>query len=215
MKRIIIVLLLAICFPEAYSQSFEDLSLERQNSFFEGYWKYSSNNNDTIFILKIKHFSSQDGNVYIGSYLFKDSDTISGNITDISDFLAFTSFEDFKRIDSIKFSQNKLKSWYSMFFTEDNRGSISGSFYDYLKCHRNGDVKLEVLSAQEGQETISWFLEVGPGTYYYPAGRENDFFTFSVPTEVIFTKMYDLTEFEDYGITLPPFPRQFEIHNPD
>ena len=215
MKRIIIIVLLTICLPRAYSQSFEELTLDQQNCFFEGYWKYTSNSNDTIFILKIKHFDSPNGNIYIGSYLFKDFGATSGNITDLSDFLAFSSSEDFKRIDSMKFSQNKLKTWYSMFFDRDDMSRICGSFYDYVKCHRNGEVTLEVLSAQSGQETISWSLDVGNGTYFYPEGQENDFFTFSVPVNVVFTKINDLTEFENYGIILPPFPRQFEMIIPD
>ena len=208
------ILLFSVCLSKAYSQSFEELPLDKQNTFFEGYWKYVSNNNDTIFILKIKHFESQTDNIYVGSYLLKCNETISDNLSDLSDFLPFSSFDDFKIIDSMKFSQNKIKQWYSIFLTGGTTQIMKGSFYDNTKGHRNGQVTLEVLSAQNGCETIYWSLMIGDGTYYYPVGCENELFTFSVPTNAVFIKIYNLTEFENEGIILPPFPRQFEMPRP-
>ncbi|MBQ1886055.1 MAG: hypothetical protein II157_02505 [Bacteroidales bacterium] len=206
------LILLAVCQSKAYSQSFEELPLDKQNTFFEGYWKSVSSNSDTIFILKIKHFETERGNVYIGSYLLKYNETLDDKLSDLSDFLPFSSFEDFKRIDSIKFYQNKVKQWYSIFLTGGTSHVMRGSFYDYIKGHRNGQVTLEVLSAQNGSETITWSLTIGDGTYYYPNGCENELFTFSVPTSTVFTKIYNLREFEDIGIILPPFPKKMELN---
>ena len=216
MKKIIFFVLLVICLPKAYCQTFEELPLDQQNRFFEGYWKYTSNNMDTILILKIKHFESQTGDVYIGSYLLKDHDTISGNITDMSEFLVFSSYEDYRTLKSVKFSQNKLKRWFSMFLLEDSASKICGYFYDYLKNHSYGEVTLEVISAQTGQERISWSLDLGEGVYHYPNDEDpNEYFSFSVPKNLVFTKIYDLTEFEICGIYLPPFPMQMEMIFPD
>lgn len=221
MKRLLFLILLVISLPKAYCQTFEELSLENQNKFFEGYWKYTSNNMDTIFILKIKHFESQTGDIYIGSYIFKDYDTISGNLIDMEDYLTVSSFDDYRRIDSVKFSQDRQKWWFSMHFAENHISKVVGSFHDYLKSSENnyyghGEVTLEVTSAQTGQERISWSLDLGEGVGFYPEDVDpNEYFSFSVPTKLVFTKIYDLTEFESYGIFLPPFPRQMEMLLPD
>ena len=75
---------------------------------------------------------------------------------------------------------------------------------------------MEVLSAQTGQETISWSLDLGEGVFFYPEDVDpNEYFSFSVPKNMVFAKIHDLTEFEIYGIYLPPFPMQMEMIFPD
>ena len=72
MKQRIILILVAVLATGVFlqAQNFQDLPLDKQRTFFEGYWKYVSENRDTVFIVKLKSIEDSCGIIsYIGSCL--------------------------------------------------------------------------------------------------------------------------------------------------
>ena len=208
MKSIFIsIVLLIVCIQQVYSQSFDELPLDKQKTFFEGYWKYVSQNRDTVFIIKLKQLDEAIGiNSYIGSYLYYDPHINENNLNSISVFLSMSTFEEYFQLWKNLLNQDTNYIGNAMYLTGWSYNAVEGGFYDYTKNHYHGETSLSVVSFQSGSESISWSLEIGEGSYLVPAGEEDMYFTFSVPNRCVLTKVYDLTEFSDKGIILEPFP---------
>ena len=78
-----------------YAQKTE-LMPDGQRNFFEGYWKYASQNRDTVFIIKLKYLPIENGlNCYIGSYLYFDPEIKENNFQVLSDYLDMNTYEEF------------------------------------------------------------------------------------------------------------------------
>ena len=88
-SRLLVLVLLHILFA-GYVSAQKRLFIPRnsQESFFQGYWAYE--NQDEIFIVKIKPLRADPGNTYynpgvykvVGSYLYKKGDTlVSDNLS--------------------------------------------------------------------------------------------------------------------------------------
>ena len=217
-KRSIILLLLL--FSEyAFSQNQTAVSLEQQETLLQGYWAYSNSETDELFILKLKIFSRSpehiyvdDGYVVAGSYLYKKGDnTISDNLSEINDYLLFSTskeFFDFIRQPSHHYDMPMLGN------TLDST-TIRVFFYDKTKGHDHGEVELTILSSVSGKEQMHWNLHLQDCVeLILEGGLENlseeeinrRFFSFSVPTDMVLTKVHDLQLFKNKGVALAPIP---------
>ena len=198
-----------------YAQKTE-LMPDGQRTFFEGYWKYASQNRDTVFIIKLKYLPIENGlNCYIGSYLYFDPEIKENNFQVLSDYLDMNTYEEFWEVyfESLRAGNNFI----AIDVSGKNFYEMTGSFYDYKLNTYHGKVTLSVVSAQEGAETIMWHLEEGEGIFFYAEGEEdpNDMFNFSVPWNIVLEKMHDLTEFEYMGIVLPSLPQRRSVIKED
>ena len=208
MKQRIILTLVAVLATGVFlqAQNFQDLPLDKQRTFFEGYWKYVSENRDTVFIVKLKSIEDSCGIIsYIGSCLYRNPSITENNIPMLDDYMQISTFDEYLAIYESKQVVNPLYIGRSLYITGWEWDVMDGYFYDYTKEHSNGKVDLVVRSAVPGAETISWSLYLYD-LITYPEGEEDKYLTFSVPTEITLTKMYNLDEFADLGIILSPFP---------
>lgn len=212
-KQILLVAIIVLSRTSVVlSQDLNGLVTEEQKSFFEGYWKYTSTTRDTIFIVKLKYFEMAFGgdifNYYIGSYLYKTPSLEEDNLPVLTDYMQESTYDDYYN----KYSTRIVRDNYiPIRVCSYSYNDMVGVFYDYTKDHMNGVVTLSVISIGAGAETISWSLKIGEGVYMYTEGEQNRLFSFSVPTTLVLTKVHNLSEFEDLGIFLPPFPQKHEI----
>ena len=196
------------------AQTFEELSIEEQKHFFEGYWKYCSTDRDTIFIIKLKSFDNEENgrHLNIGSYLYYNNGMIENNIERLTRYLSVRNCAEYEVIDkeADKYYRERDEGLsLSMFFGSWRYDDAHGMFYDYTQKHATGDVTLSVVSAQKRKEKIHWDLKI-EACFLFVFSEEDAIrqTTFSVPTNIVMEKMYDLSEFEDKGIFLSPFPTE-------
>ena len=214
MKKLIYTLLLIgllITKSEYVSaQQFKDLSLEEQIDFYEGYWKYNSLDRDTIFIIKLKYFvRGEDIHVLVGSYLyFEDGQMISDNLWMLDEYLSCTNYDQYLSVRKKNFNP-KLKHFSpSIRVSEISLDSLSGSFFDYTYLNSFIELIISPISSEIGKEKLSWNLELtGCVIFVNSEEEEKQFNSISLPRDLILHKMYDLSEFEDKGIFLKPFPK--------
>ena len=204
-KFLILFTLITLSPNVSLGQSFSELSHQEQEKFFEGYWKYSSPNNDTIFIIMLKQLRKTSGhNVYVGTYLYYCGNTlIENNLYLLSDYLSIINYADYKKL---YFSREKEQEYHPFYFSNWEYDKIVGSFYDYTQQHWEGQPTLSVISSKRGEEKICWNLDWREGVILYETEEEQERISkFSVPQKLTLQKMYNLSEFEDKGIILEPF----------
>ena len=189
------------------AQTFEELSQEEQKHFFEGYWKYCSTDRDTIFIIKLKCFEQvPDFYAFVGSYLYYNKSIIENNIEDLNKYiqLKVDEYQEYRRIKMQNLQENSLAIYVSDWVHNEK----DGVFSDKTHNHANGKLIVKVISAEKGKQKISWSLHIEGEIFYVEEEDLERLESFSVPTNIVMEKMYDLSEFEDKGIFLSPFPTE-------
>ena len=193
-SRLLVLVLLHILFA-GYVSAQKRLFIPRnsQESFFQGYWAYE--NQDEIFIVKIKPLRADPGNTYynpgvykvVGSYLYKKGDTLVS--------------------DNLSYEQEPIYGVLEQFasFTQ-----ISGGFYDRVKQRYKGMLSICAISSAPGREQLFWRVSLSDAFLEDLTDEEYEKWKdpFSVPSAVFLTKVNDLGKYSSKGIFLEPFPEK-------
>lgn len=223
MKRTILfvsICIIAFC-TEATGQNLNQINPKESGLILQGYWKYENPENDELLIVKIKalrsikYETSLSPYSYIGSYLYiKNGAVVSNNLSELDPYLLLLTTNEYSLNRSRDYTL-ALGGWMT-----NNMGQIGAriSFDDHSR-YTDGTLLLTLLSAEQGNEQLSWVLEETEGDYTIVI-EENDpmtaeeihimYDTFSVPQNIILTKIHNLREFSNRGIILDPIPEVLE-----
>ena len=192
------------------AQQFKDLSLEEQIDFYEGYWKYNSLDRDTIFIIKLKYLLwGEETHLLVGSYLyFQDGQMVNDNLWMLDDYLSCTTHEHYMYIWRKNLSHELQHYGPSIYISGLILDSLSGPLFDYTYLHSYTELIISPISSEIGKEMLSWKLGHSECVIFVTSEEDERIFnSISLPRDLILHKMYDLSEFEDKGIFLKPFPK--------
>lgn len=188
----------------------------------QGYWKYENPENDELLIVKLKALKRSEGQDltscpygYIGSYLYiNNGEVVSDNLSELDPYLFFITCRDFE----INRNRNYTLALDGVMRNDMGQIGADISFDDHSR-YTDGTLLLTLLSAEQGNEQLSWVLEETEGDYTIVI-EENDpmtaeeihimYDTFSVPQNIILTKIHNLREFSNRGIILDPIPEVLE-----
>ncbi len=224
--RTLLFILLLMMSVNIFSQSFSTMTPGEQGLFYQGYWKYYNPDSDELFIVKIKALERVAPSTiipeapysFIGSYLYmKNNLVVSNNLSDLDTCILFSTNMEYYTLLRQPNYHTSMALFGSMKATQD-QAVADLWFYDHTKHHSNGKVTLSVVSIETRNEQIRWNLRLQDGVSIILEDDEsalsdeevnNRYLRFSVPTDMILTKMYNLREFRSKGIILEPIP---ELH---
>ena len=204
-----------------FAQELISLSEEDQPSFYQGYWKYVNPDDNEIFILKIKALRRQKdrfdaselgANSYIASMLYCKNDSIIVNrLSDLNRFLGMTDRAEVSVVfEQEHYNVNIITSEYDI-----NTGEVVLKLSDPVNADTDGRAYLTIISSSLGNEQVHWRLKLPECVIedLKEGMTEEEFIqrymTFTIPSDMILTKMHNLREFRSKGIILDPIP---ELH---
>lgn len=220
MKRtfLLIALFLMISLAsEVKCQDLNQMTPVERGLFLQGYWKYVNPENEELLIVKIKalrrkNVNSENPYFYIGSYLYINNGLmINDNLSELNPYLMFTTWKEYcdnQTDDSI------LAIPYGWMINDLGQIGARMSFNDHSRLS-DGDLVLTILSVQSGSEQLSWKLDLGEGVILIEEQMtdeeiEHQYCSFSVPQNIVLTKIHNLREFSNRGIILDPIPEVLE-----
>ena len=224
-KQIILLSSFIILSPFVKAQELDSLymSTEDEKTFYQGYWKYVNADNDEVFILKIKCLDRSEAyymqgishyNYYIATFLYyKNGAIVSDKLSSLTRFLNLIDYSDFEQIIHSEGYGSIADIVFQCSYNQTN--NLKLAFSDPINTNTLGYAFLSVLSINSGQEQIRWRLSLEDEVYVVldeditDEEFEQMYCTFSVPTNIVLTKMYNLREFRNKGIILEPIP---ELH---
>ena len=186
MKKIIVLLsIILLCGLSVKAQNF--LSYKDSLDIYEGTWKYENTQTKEIFIIKLTQFTDHSqSNVrygYLGTYsYYKNSSEVVNS-------------------HGIKMPLNYLTAYYSIplevtfkipiaLYCMGGASKLCLGFHDltYKKYEAGGYVQL--LSTKAGDEKLLWYPQNGEGVRTYIVGEPEEPDGFSVPVNVVMTKVH-------------------------
>ena len=148
---------------------------ERDLKEFVGTWKYENPDSCEVFIIKLKTIVHD---IYETKYVYGNYSYSKNNVTIEDNLHQFDTLSDLALFPII------LRPWYPYSSTKQTL-RFSDRTYGYNSCLDTSFVEL----IDEKKETkLKWFMEIG-GTYVYEHDEEMPPNHFSVPSNVIFTKV--------------------------
>ena len=226
-KKTLQLILLLMISGHIFSQSLSTMTPEEQGLFYQGYWKYYNPDSDELFIIKIKALMRvapsslipDEPYDFIGSYIYYSNGVvISNNLSDLDTCMLFSTNMEYYTLVKQSDYHTSLALFGSMRALPDQTVADL-FFYDHTKHHSNGKVKLSIVSMDNRNEQIQWNLQLQDDVSIVLEDDESGlsdeevdrrYLRFSVPTNVVLTKMYNLREFRNKGIILDPIPEMLQ-----
>ena len=172
---LLIIAIIAILFTTAATTAATaNAQTEKDLKDFVGTWKYENPDSCEVFIIKLKIVNNPSNEKRIcGNYSYsKNNSIIENNIHQFDTLNDIYSFPIF------------LTPWPSYPSTKLNLCFFDRT-YEYGSYHETSFVE---LIDEKNETKLRWFMEIG-GTYVYEHDEEMPPNHFSVPSDVVFTKV--------------------------
>ena len=185
MKRIIVVLgIMLLCGLSARAQN--SLSYKDSLDIYEGTWKYENANTKEIFIIKLKEFTDhKDNDVnynFFGTYSYSKGGVEITNTHNVS--LPLKYLNNYTDIPLNELSNVPI--WIDCWCAKK-----SGLYFMDKKYNKNeGGGYVQLLSTKAGDEKLLWYPQNGEGVRAYVTGEPEEPEGFSVPVNVVMTKVH-------------------------
>ena len=156
--------------------------------------------------------SGLGANSYIASILYYKNDSIIVNrLSDLNRFLGMTDRAEVSVLfEQEHYNVNIITSEYDI-----NTGEVVLKLSDPVNTDTDGRAYLTIISSSTGCEQVHWRLKLPECVIedLEEGMTEEEFIqrymTFTIPSDMILTKMHNLREFRSKGIILDPIP---ELH---